>query len=431
MRRHTFSCGLGAKTRVNGKVADFSLLDPAVQSDPRPFYALLHEERPVYRMPETGMYLVTRYDDVRAVLRDPETFSNDTFATGGVNGSIYHLHHKVLKERGWAHVQTLQRTDPPLHGRYRRLLDQVFNIQRVNALIPHIEDVTHGLIDAFEARGECEFVSEFALPMPGIIIAEQLGLDRTQIATFKRWADTILAPAMMPMTEAELVAAAEVELEMQHHLAATFEARRQDPRPDMMSALVHARSEGEEPLSMHELQNLMHQLISGGYDTVISALANGLWLLLRHPDQMAKVRANPALIKNFVEEALRFESPVQGLMRRATRDVEIAGTLIPKDATVIVRYGAANHDASKFECPHIFDVERKNASAHMAFGNGTHFCVGRLLAKQELLSGFSILLARLNKIELARPLPQPPHHPSLLLHPMKELHIRFSPTRDA
>jgi cytochrome P450 len=411
-----------------GRIEDYSLLDPKVQSDPKAFYALLHDQCPVYRMPETGMFVITRYDDVRRVLRDTETFSNDTIAASGVNGAIYHHHTRVLRERGWAHVQTLQRTDPPVHGRYRRLLDQVFNIQRVNALIPHIEEVTHSLIDQFEDRGACEFVSEFALPMPGVIIAEQLGLDREQIATFKRWADTILAPAMVPMSEAEIIAAAEVELEMQHHLAAMFETRRREPRADMISALVHADSEGDEPLSLHELQNLMHQLISGGYDTVISALGNGLLLLIRHPDQMQKLRERPELMKNFVDEALRIESPVQGLLRRATREVELAGAVIPKDAMVIVRYGAANLDAARFECPHAFDVERKEAGAHLAFGNGAHFCVGRLLARQELISGFTILLDRLTNIELAGELPDPPHLPSLLLHGLKQLPIRFRST---
>ncbi len=407
------------------RIEDFSLLDPAVQSNPSAFYALLHAQQPVYRMPETGMYVVSRYDDVRAVLRDPEVFSNDTTAAVGMNSGVYRIHHQMLTERGWPHIQTLQRTDPPVHGRYRRLLDQVFNIQRVNALIPRIEEVTHSLIDAFIDRGECEFVSEFAFPLPGIIIAEQLGLDRENIATFKKWADAILAPAMNPLTAEEITEVAEIELEMQHFLADTFESRRREPREDMISALVNARSEGEEPLSMRELQNLMHQLISGGYDTVISGLANSLWLLLRFPDQMAKLRADPSLTRNFVDEALRLESPVQGLMRCATRDVEVAGTVIPKDSMVIVRYGAANLDASKFDCPHQLDIERRNAGAHLAFGNGTHFCVGRLLAKQEMLTGFTILLERLADIELAGPLPDPPHLPSLLLHGMKELPIRF------
>ena len=410
---------------MDGFVETESLLDPKIQSDPKAFYARLHETAPVYLMPETGFYVVTRYDDLRAVLRDTETFSNDTNAAGSLNADIYHIHADALRERGWSHVQVLQRTDPPVHGRYRRLLDQVFNIQQVNALIPRIEAVANGLIDDVIERGECEFVSAFALPLPGVIIAEQLGLAPSEIPTFKHWADSILAPAMVRMTAEEMTGVAETELEMQHYLARTFEDRRANPRDDLMSALVHARSDGDEPLTMHELQNLMHQLISGGYDTVIAALANGLWLLIRHPDQMAKLRADPSLLRNFLDEALRLESPVQGLIRRATRDVEVGGTLIPEGATVIVRYGAANLDAAKFNCPHAFDITRKNAGAHMAFGVGAHFCVGRLLARQEMLTGFTLLLRRLDDIRLARDLPDPPHIPSFLLHGMKELPIAF------
>jgi len=415
--------------RVRARLDDFSLLDPDVQSDPRAFYAMLHAERPVYRMPETGMYVISRYDDVRSALRDPETFSNDTDTAAGVNAEHAWIHRDALAQRGWSHVQTLQRTDPPEHGRYRRLVDQVFNIQHINSLIPHIEEVANSLVDDFIDAGTCEFVSAFALPFPGIIIAEQLGLDRAQIATFKKWADTILAPAMRPLGADEMRAVAETELEMQHFLADTFEARRREPRDDLMSLMVKASSEGDEPLTMHELQNLMHQLISGGYDTVIAALANGLWLLLRYPEQLAKLRRQPELLPGFIDEALRLESPVQGLVRRTTRDVEMHGVVIPRNSAVIVRYGAANLDPDKFECPHRFDIERANAGAHLAFGNGVHFCVGRLLARQELLSGFRILLRRLDDIALARPLPEPPHIPSLLLHGMKELPIRFTAVR--
>ena len=408
-------------------LAAMSLMDPAVQSDPKAFYARLHSECPVYIMPETGMYVVSRYDDLRAVLRDTEQFSNDLTASKGINAGTYDIYQQTLKARGWGHVQTLQRTDPPQHGRYRRLLDEVFNVLQVKALTPHIEAVAHSLIDDFVDRGACEFVSEFALPLPGIIIAEQLGLNRNDISVFKKWADAILAPAMVVMSESELLATAEIELEMQHFLAGMFEERRARPKPDLISALVNARVEDENPLSTHELQNLMHQLISGGYDTTISALANGLWLLLRYPDQMKKLRANPDLLKGFVDESLRFESPVQGLMRRATRDVNVAGVTIPRDALVMVRYAAANQDPTKFTCPHQFDIERKNAAAHLAFGNGAHFCVGRLLARQELMTGFQVLLSRLADIELDGALPDPPHHPSLLLHSMKSLPVRFKP----
>ena len=407
-------------------ITGFSLLDPQTQSRPAPFYALLHEHCPVYRMPETGMYVITRYEDVRSVLRNTEQFSNDLTASRGINAGTYDVYQQILKARGWGHVQTLQRTDPPRHGRYRRLLDEVFNVLQVRALTPHIAEVAHGLIDGFIDAGECEFVSQFALPLPGIIIAEQLGLNRNDVATFKKWADGILAPAMLVLSESELRATAEIELEMQHFLAKMFEDRRSNPKADLISALVNAKIAGEEPLSMHELQNLMHQLISGGYDTTISALANGLWLLLRHPEQMQKLRKNPDLLKGFVDESLRVESPVQGLMRRATCEVVVANVTIPRDSLVMVRYAAANLDEEKFACPHQFDIERQNAGAHLAFGNGVHFCVGRLLARQELMTGFEVLLSRLTDITLAAPLPDPPHHPSLLLHSMKTLPIRFA-----
>jgi len=195
---------------MDSAIEDFSLLDPRVQSNPRPFYAVLHEQCPVYRIPETGVYMVTRYDDVRAVLRDTETFSSDISTGNSLGGGNHHIHDAVLEERGWSRVRTLQRTDPPLHGRYRRLLDEAFNILRVQALTPEIEAVANDLIDQFIDRGECEFVSAFALPLPGIIIAGQLGLDRSGVPRFKRWADALMAPAMGPLSEAEIPARVKV-----------------------------------------------------------------------------------------------------------------------------------------------------------------------------------------------------------------------------
>lgn len=408
-------------------VEDFSFMDPAVQSDPFEFYEVLHEQCPVYRMPETDMYMVTKYEDMREVLKDTELFSSDLVAFQGLQSDdSKNLYADILAERGWSHVQTLQRTDPPQHSRYRTLLDRVFTATRVRGMEDYIDGVTNELIDAFIDDGECDFVSQFAMPMPGIIIAEQLGLERGQVATFKKWADAMLALSTKVLSEEEIRATAETEVEAQQFLAGIFEDRRKNPRDDIMSALVHAHGDGEEPLSMHELQNLMHQLITGGFETTQSALVHSMWLLLRHPDQMEKLRGDMSLIKRFVEEALRIESPVQGLARTTTKDVELGGTTIPKGSMVIVRYGAANRDAEKFECPHQFDIERKNAGAHMAFGMGAHFCVGAMLARYEMISTFSNILGRLDNIKIARPLPDPVHGPSLFFLPMKELPLSFT-----
>lgn len=406
-------------------IADYSLLDNRVQSSPFEFYDLLHRECPVYRMPETGFYIVTKYEDAREVLRDTDSYSSVVLGMKELLGPGAELYQQILRERGWEHVHVLHRSDPPAHSHYRKLVDRVFTAKRVRDLTPRIDAVANELIDRFIDRGECEFVSEFSLPMPAIVLAEQLGLDKSEVGRFKTWAETMLATSNRLMSEEELRATADIELEAQHYLAALFEERRQNPTGDLISGLVHAHLKGEEPLSMHELQNIMHQLITGGFETTTSAIAHGLWLLIRHPDQMERLRNDRSLMKNFVEEVLRIESPVQGLMRRTAREVELNGVTISAESVVIVRYGAANRDPEKFVCPHLFDIARENAGAQLAFGSGPHFCVGAMLARQEMASSFSAILDRMDDIALARPLSDPPHLPSLNFMTLRELPIRF------
>ena len=407
-------------------LSEFSMLDPHVNSEPWDMYAEIHKECPVYQMPETGAFLVTKYDDLRQVLRDPETFSSDVRVAS--MGQFEELQRSILVEGGgWEHVQTLQRTDPPEHGRYRRLIDRVFTIKRVRELTPRIDQVVSELIDNFIEKGECDFNDEFAMRMPGIIIAEQLGLDHGQVSTFKKWADAMLGASRSAVAgEEEIRENAKIELEAQLFFAKIFEERRTAPQNDLMSAFVHSQTEDEDPLSMHELQNMMHQLITGGFETTQSAINHGMWALIRYPELVVKLKEDASLLKPFIEEVLRWEAPVQFLARRATKDVELNGTLIPKDSMILVGYGPASRDESKFACPHQFDIERSNVGAHLAFGSGGHFCPGALLARQEMMSSFSGLIQRLDNIELARPLPAPVHNFSLFFLPMKEFHVKFT-----
>lgn len=411
---------------------DHTMLDPAIQDDPWDFYQELHERCPVFPMPEIGAVMVTRYDDVRFVLTNPELFSSSGRGGGtkkGLQVENARRYQEILRERGWGHVETLQRTDPPIHTDYRRLVAKAFLPRRINAMADHIDDVTRELIDGLMERGECEFNLDFAMPLPGIIIAEELGLDSSEIHRFNRWAGAMLALAMRPLTDAEVLESVEIELEAQHHLAAVFEARRTEPTDDLISTLVHAHEDedGVEPLTVAELQNLMHQLVTGGFETTTSALNHGMWLLTRYPDVQERIRRDLSLIPRFIEEVLRFESPVQGLARRATRDVEVGGVVIPEGAMVMIRYAAANRDASVFERADEFDIDRPRNPQHLAFGVGPHFCVGAALARQELVSGFTQWLQRTSSIELARPLVEPVHEPSFILFPMKELPLRFDP----
>ena len=407
-------------------LAEFSMLDPDVNSAPWDMYAEIHKECPVYQMPETGAFLVTKYDDLRQVLRDPETFSSDVRVAS--MGQFEDLQRSILVEGGgWEHVQTLQRTDPPKHGRYRRLIDRVFTMKRVKELTPRIDQVVSNLIDNFIEKGQCDFNDEFAMRMPGIIIAEQLGLDHSQVGTFKRWADAMLGASRSAIAgEEEIRENAKLELEAQLFFAKIFEERRASPQNDLMSAFVHSQTDEEDPLTMHELQNMMHQLITGGFETTQSAINHGMWALIRHPNLVSKLKKDESLLKPFIEEVLRWEAPVQFLARRATKDVELNGTLIPKDSMILVGYGPASRDESKFSCPHQFDIERSNVGAHLAFGSGGHFCPGALLARQEMMSSFKGLIQRLDKIELAKPLPTPVHNFSLFFLPMKEFHVKFT-----
>jgi cytochrome P450 len=242
---------------------------------------------------------------------------------------------------------------------------------------------------------------------------------------FKRWADAMLAPASRKMDAAELRAVADIELEAQRHLARLFEARRIDPQPGIISALVHAHADGEEPLSMAELQSIMSQLIGGGFESTMTALGHAMYRIVREPRYLEWLREEPKRMRGFVEEVLRMDSPTQGLRRRATRDVEIAGTLIPKGSVVVVRYGAANRDPAKYACPHRFDAERPNAGSHLAFGVGPHFCVGAVLARQEIATGIATMIERFARIDLARPLTFPVHRANFLTLPLRELPIRM------
>jgi len=403
-----------------------SFFDPAVQDDPFEAYELMHEHCPVHQLPENGLFMVTKYDDVKSVLTDADTFSSNPVGRTPHVSEAAKAVAEVFAERGWKRARTLQRTDPPVHTHYRRLLGRVFTNRQVAALEPRITEICHELIDGFIDAGECEFVRDFALPVPGIIICEQLGLDAAQYPMFKTWADAMLAPAQRVMSVEQAVEQAEIELESQHYLAAEFEARREQPRDDLISALVHAHGADEEPFTMEELQDLMHQLITGGFETTTGALGNGLWLLLRHPDQMAKLRADRSLLGNFIDESLRFDSPVAGLWRTSMCPAQIGAVEIPDDSSVMVRYAAANRDPDKFENPDVFDIERENASDHIAFGWGNHFCVGAWLARAELRIAFTAILDRLDDIELAGPLDDIPHEFSFMLRPLKELPIRFT-----
>jgi cytochrome P450 len=403
-----------------------SFLDPVVLDDPFEAFAELRARCPVHRQPENGQYMITRHADARTVLGDTATFSNQAGASRAIAGGAAAAQAEVFARDGWVRARTLQRTDPPVHTRYRRLLSRVFTPRRVQDLSPRITEIANLLVDRFIDEGRCEFVHDFALPLPGILICEQLGLPADEYPTFRRWADAMLAMGSRPLSVEEAVEQATIEVEAQHHLAREFDDRRANPRDDIISALVHAHGDDDEPLSMEELQDLMQQMITGGFETTTAALGTGMMLLLQHPEQLAMLRADRSMMRNFVEESLRFDSPVSGLWRSTTCPVSIAGTEIPQGAMVMVRYASANRDEAVFANADSFDITRSDVGQHLAFGFGNHFCLGAALARAELEIAFGVLLDRLDDLAVAEPLDDLPHEYSYFLRPLKRLPLSFA-----
>ncbi len=395
-------------------------------SCPFDFYRELHREAPVYPVPGTDIYVVSRHEHIRKLLKQTDLYSNDISAALNIGGPSPEA--AAVLAQGWKPANTLLTMDPPGHKTYRSLLNKVFSARRVEQMHDYVETITDELVDAFIERGECEFVGEFCVPLPVYIIADQLGVPRSDLALFKRWSDA--SAAQLGRYSDEQGSDAEVEnarliVEFQHYFVDKLAERRQSPRDDIISDLARAEIDDGRPLTTEELLSLLQQLLVAGNETTTSSIAGGLWQLLQYPEQMAKLRAEPALIANAVEEMLRLESPTAGMWRLVTRDTELHGVLLPAGSKVMLRFAAANRDPEQFDAPECMDVSRDNASSHLAFGQGIHFCLGAMLARKEMQVAFSKLLGRLDNIRLAEDKPEPAYWPNLLLRGLDSLHIRF------
>ena len=408
------------------QISDINFMDPKTQSCPYESYKILRDKCPVYQLPELGFYMITKYKDGRKILLEPNIFSNNPTQHENNLDEGAKAHAEIMAKHGvGSFVETLQRTDPPIHTKYRKLLNKAFTASRVREMQPYISKVVNELIDNFIDKGECEFVKDYAVPIPSTIIADQLGVPRKMLKKLKLWSDAMIISFGVASVD-DMKSAAYLEAESQHYFDKVFNEKRKNPSNDIISDLVNLKFENGDNLSNDELQGLVAQLLAGGNETTTSSIAHGLWLLLQHPDQMKKLIENPDLIPNFVEEVIRFETPVQGLFRTVKEDTEINETKIPKGSVLLVRYASFNRDEEIFKNPEKFDIERKDVGKHLAFGSGAHHCVGAMLARAEMKTAFKLLLERIKDIKLSKPLSDIPHSPSLYIHQLKELPIKFS-----
>ncbi len=411
---------------MNDMSAAPSLLDPQVMQNPFPFYQWAIANAPIMAVPMGPMtlHVVTSFELVSEAAARVEDFSNGFTAT--LSGAMSEDPDvKAILEQGWPQRDTLLTADPPVHTRFRKLVNLAFSMKRVDALEDSIRERVTGLIDGFIARGECEFVAEFAVPLPVKVICEQLGFDLSEADNVKRWSDAFTDRLGRMIDKPREMECAREVVEFQHAVKAKIDARRDNPTDDLLSDLVNARIEGETPMDDAEILSIAQQLMVAGNETTTHALAGGLMHLARHPDQADKVRADPKLAGNLTEEVLRLESPTAGMWRVATHDTSLGGVDIPEGAMLMLRYAAASRDPAKFPDPDAFDVTRSNARAHLAFGRGIHMCVGNMLSRKEMTVAFQELLARLTEIRIVdeSALVYPPN---ILLRGLSALPLGFS-----
>lgn len=380
-----------------------NMFAPETLLDPFDHYRRVHEAGiDVEQVEGMGAYVVYSYDLCNEAAGKPEIFSNDFTSLMGREGDA---EIEAILAEGWPDEPTLLTADAPVHTRNRKLVNLAFSAPRVNAIETIMREKSIALIDAMTKKKGGDFVEDFAIPLPVHMIAGQIGLDR-DAKQVKKWSDAAVDRFGQLADHERKKECARSLVEYQHYMKSMIDDRRANGGDDLLTDLVNARVEGETQLTDPEIMSIMQQFMVAGNETTTSTIAGCLLQLIRNPDQMAKAKAaaggrDPKLIGNMVEEALRFETPTAGMWRIVKEDTTLGEHAIPAGSVVQLRYAAANRDPKKFENPDAFDIERKNARAHLAFGKGPHMCVGNMLSRKEMLVAFDELLERLDNFQLS------------------------------
>jgi cytochrome P450 len=398
--------------------------------DPFPAYARLRNEAPVWRDPASGVVFVSDYAHIIEVNSQPKIFSN-RFGERLRSGSVNAMDPEELQilMQGIPVVDTMLTADPPRHTRYRKLTMKAFTMKRVDGMESYIAKVCNELIDGFIDQGACEFKSAFAAHVPMIVIADALGVPRSDMEIFRKWSDAFIDQLGGLADRERRLECARLIVEFQKYFVEKIEEKRINPTEDAISDLVHAdlAEEGDHRKMEHaELISIIQQLLVAGNETTAHTLTAGLFYLIQNPAQMAKLEAQPELVPNFVEEALRMLSPTNNMWRVVTQDATIGGVSVKENDLVLVRYGSANRDETKFEHADQFLVDRENAKEHLAFGAGIHHCIGAYLARKEMQMAFPIVLQRLKNPRFAKGLNSFRYSPNILMRGVLELHIEFN-----
>jgi cytochrome P450 len=402
----------------------YDLYSDAFRADTYATFARMREQDPVFCQPgldgESPIWFITRYDDADAVLLDDERFVRDPRLAlrpdelmafdVGLPDSMAFIDSNMLNRDG------------DDHRRLRRLVSKAFTPRMIERLRARIQQIADGLIDPVAGRGEMELVSSFAFPLPITVIAELLGVPPADRDRFREWSDAMVRPAL---AAAELERFGALMNDFVAYLHVLFEERRSEPGEDLVSALV-AVEDGGDTLSEEELSSMVALLIVAGHETTVSLIGNATLALLTHPEQRAALERDPALLPRAVEELIRYDGPVERTLNRwAAVDVELRGKTIRRGEPVIVILGAADRDPERFDDPDRLDLTAERETRLLAFGRGSHFCLGAPLARLEAEIALGTLLRRLPGIRLAVPQEELRWRPVPLFRSLVELPVAW------
>ncbi len=380
-------------------------MSPGTWKDPYPVYARLREEAPLHRGPESGIYCLSRHEDVAFALRNPQIFSSrgmqemllsQMTAKPGLRDlpalARFLVRAKLNPFRRQQNPGGLIGSDPPEHDAMRAIVNRGFTPRRVAEWEPRMREIASERVVALAAGERFDVIHDFAIPLPVTIIAEMLGIESKRQLDFKRWSDALIGAVSGSGRDGGLKGVLDPVGEMRQYLSRIVPERRRNSQDDLISVLVDPSL--EDTLSEDEVFGFIALLLVAGNETTTNLIGNATVALIDHPAELAKLQVDLSLVPQLVEEVLRFDTPVHLLFRATTQEVELSGGKLPADAQVAVLLASANRDSREFEDPDCFDVTRAQPG-HLAFGFGVHFCLGASLARLEAKVGLEALIPHL------------------------------------